>query len=197
MGIFGQFVDSVAAAIQTAVAAIKAKTDNLPTHPADNDELGDVQDAVAAVQAKTDHLPASFANQTNIDSASNVINTKIADMFSLDAESPSHPANSGDQKLIGADWDTTIKNIVIWATGTLTADLTSIQVALGATKFQVLITTTQGARANLNGAGKQVSWSGIAVIPGGDQLTITYAGTGSGAVALNAVIEYSGVLSAS
>lgn len=77
-------VDTVAGYVDTEVAAIKAKTDNLPTDPADASDIaasfstvnstlatiaGYIDTEVAAIKAKTDNLPASPAATSDIPTA--------------------------------------------------------------------------------------------------------------------------------
>ena len=85
-------VDTVAGYIDTEVAAIKAKTDNLPTDPADASDIaasfgtvnstlatiaGYIDTEVAAIKAKTDNLPASPAAVSDIPTTS-AIATAVA-----------------------------------------------------------------------------------------------------------------------
>jgi hypothetical protein len=80
-------VDTIDDFVDTEVAAIKAKTDNLPSDPADasdiaasfttvNSKLDAIDDyidtEVAAIKAKTDNLPASPAATSDIPSAATV-----------------------------------------------------------------------------------------------------------------------------
>lgn len=77
------YIDTEVATIVTAVAAIKAKTDNLPSDPADASDIAAsftsiastlatiasyIDTEVAAIKAKTDNLPASPAATSDIPS---------------------------------------------------------------------------------------------------------------------------------
>lgn len=73
-------VDTVAGYVDTEVAAIKAKTDNLPSDPADASDIASafsslssqvttVDTVVDAIQAKTDNLPADPAATSDIPTA--------------------------------------------------------------------------------------------------------------------------------
>jgi hypothetical protein len=77
-------VDAIAGYVDTEVAAIKAKTDNLPSDPADASDIvasfstvnstlatiaGYVDTEVAAIKAKTDNLPAAPAATSDIPTA--------------------------------------------------------------------------------------------------------------------------------
>lgn len=85
-------IDAVDDLIDTEVAAIKAKTDNLPADPADasdiaaafstvNTKLDTIDDfldtEVAAIKAKTDNLPADPADASGIAAAFSTVNTKL------------------------------------------------------------------------------------------------------------------------
>lgn len=82
-------------AIDTEVAAIKAKTDNLPADPADasdiaaafatvNSALTTIDDfldtEIAAIKAKTDNLPADPADASDIAASFVTVNAAIADL---------------------------------------------------------------------------------------------------------------------
>ena len=77
-------VDTLASYVDTEVAAIKAKTDNLPTDPADASNIAAsfasiassittlttyVDTEVAAIKAKTDNLPVDPADQSAVEAA--------------------------------------------------------------------------------------------------------------------------------
>lgn len=80
-------VDTIAGYVDTEVAAIKAKTDNLPSDPADASDIatafgtvnatlatiaGYIDTEVSAIKAKTDNLPASPAATSDIPTAADV-----------------------------------------------------------------------------------------------------------------------------
>lgn len=70
-------VDTLAGYVDTEVAAIKAKTDNLPADPADASDIAAsfvdyVDTEIAAIKAKTDLIPASPAATGDIPSAATV-----------------------------------------------------------------------------------------------------------------------------
>jgi hypothetical protein len=86
--------DDIAAYLDTEIAAIKAKTDNLPADPADasdiassfttvNTKLDTIDDfldtEIAAIKAKTDNLPAAPAATGDIPSASTVAAAVVAE----------------------------------------------------------------------------------------------------------------------
>lgn len=79
--------------VDTEVAAIKAKTDNLPTDPADASDIaasfttvnatlatiaGYIDTEVAAIKAKTDNLPVDPADASDIAAEFDVVNAAIA-----------------------------------------------------------------------------------------------------------------------
>ena len=78
--------------MDTEIAAIKAKTDNLPADPADASDIaasfstvnstlstiaGYLDTEVAAIKAKTDNLPADPADASDIAAAFSTVNTKL------------------------------------------------------------------------------------------------------------------------
>jgi ActR/RegA family two-component response regulator len=90
-------LSTIAAYIDTEVAAIKAKTDNLPSDPADASDIAAsfstvnstlstiaayIDTEVAAIKAKTDNLPSDPADQSAIEAAitaaQTVITTELA-----------------------------------------------------------------------------------------------------------------------
>lgn len=110
---------TVATYVDTEVAAIKAKTDNLPADPADASDIasvlttiaGYVDTEVAAIKAKTDNLPADPASASVIASSlttiANYIDTEVAAILdAVDTEVaaikaktdnlPSDPADASD-----------------------------------------------------------------------------------------------------
>ena len=110
-GSLGKAVSDILAAVDTEVAAIKAKTDNLPSDPADASDIaasfssvasslsslsstlstvaGYVDTEVAAIKAKTDALPSSPAATSDIPSAAAIatqVRTELtAELANLDA----------------------------------------------------------------------------------------------------------------
>jgi cell division protein ZapA (FtsZ GTPase activity inhibitor) len=86
-------IAAVATYVDTEVAAIKAKTDNLPIDPADASDIaasfstvnstlstiaGYIDTEVAAIKAKTDNLPADPADESNILAAIAALNNLSA-----------------------------------------------------------------------------------------------------------------------
>ena len=86
-------VDTVAGYIDTEVAAIKAKTDNLPTDPADASDIAAsfgtvnstlatiafyIDTEVAAIKAKTDNLPTDPADASDIAASFGTVNSTLA-----------------------------------------------------------------------------------------------------------------------
>lgn len=85
-------VDTIDDFLDTEIAAIKAKTDNLPSDPADAsdiasafsslntkvDTIDDFLDTeIAAIKAKTDNLPSDPADASDIAGAFTTLNTKV------------------------------------------------------------------------------------------------------------------------
>lgn len=120
-GTFGAQVktlmDTIAGYIDTEVAAIKAKTDNLPSDPADasdiaalfvtvNSKLDAIDDyvdtEVAAIKAKTDLIPASPAAVSDIPTAiQNADALMIRDVSNTEASAAIHSIASVILKLTG------------------------------------------------------------------------------------------------
>ncbi len=86
-------IDTIDDLIDTEVAAIKAKTDNLPADPADasdiaaafstvNTKLDAIDDfidtEVAAIKAKTDNLPADPADASDVAASFSTVNSTLA-----------------------------------------------------------------------------------------------------------------------
>ena len=92
-------VDTLATYVDTEVAAIKAKTDNLPADPADasdiaasfgtvNTKLDTIDDfldtEIAAIKAKTDNLPTDPADQSLVEAAITAATSGLASQTSVD-----------------------------------------------------------------------------------------------------------------
>lgn len=84
-------IDAVDDLIDTEVAAIKAKTDNLPSDPADASEIatatsaiiGYIDTEVAAIKAKTDNLPADPADASDIAGLFTTLTNKLTKYVQL------------------------------------------------------------------------------------------------------------------
>jgi hypothetical protein len=107
-------VDTVDDFLDTEIAAIKAKTDNLPSDPADasdiaasfstvNTKLDTIDDfldtEVAAIKTKTDNLPANTATEltsisTKIDTVDDFLDTEIA---AIKTKTDALPANTASE----------------------------------------------------------------------------------------------------
>lgn len=101
--------------VDSEVAAIKAKTDNLPSDPADAsdiaaafsslntkvDTIDDFLDTeIAAIKAKTDNLPASPANEATLTTIAGYLDTEIAAILADTNELQTDWANGGRLDLI-------------------------------------------------------------------------------------------------
>lgn len=93
----------------TQLAAIKAKTDNLPTDPADQSILEgkiDIIDTVVdAVKAKTDNLPSDPASNTQVNTrlaASSYTAPDNASVTAIKAKTDNLPADPADESLLEA-----------------------------------------------------------------------------------------------
>lgn len=97
--------------VDTEVAAIKAKTDNLPASPANESTLttiaGYIDTEVAAIKAKTDNLPTDPADASDIAASFSTVNSTLAtiagyidtEVAAIKAKTdnlPSDPADASD-----------------------------------------------------------------------------------------------------
>jgi ActR/RegA family two-component response regulator len=101
-------VDAIDDFLDTEVAAIKAKTDNLPSDPADASDVlaatttiaGYIDTEVAAIKAKTDNLPSDPADASDVLAATTTIagylDTEIAAIKAKTDNLPSDPADASD-----------------------------------------------------------------------------------------------------
>jgi cell division protein ZapA (FtsZ GTPase activity inhibitor) len=102
---------TIAGYLDTEVAAIKAKTDNLPSDPADasdiasafssvNTKLDTIDDfldtEVAAIKAKTDLIPASPATEGTLTTIAGYLDTEVAAIKAKTDNLPSDPADASD-----------------------------------------------------------------------------------------------------
>ena len=113
-GSLGAVVAGILAAVDTEIAAIKAKTDNLPSDPADASDIasafssvssllttiaGYIDTEVAAIKAKTDNLPAAPAASSDVPSAATVaaaVRTELATELARVDVATSTRATPGD-----------------------------------------------------------------------------------------------------
>lgn len=99
-GSFGKLATDTSGYIDTEVAAIKAKTDNLPSDPADasviagrfdtlDTNLATVDTVVDAIQAKTDNLPSDPADASVIAGRFDTLDTAIGALHNFDPDNDS------------------------------------------------------------------------------------------------------------
>ena len=124
--------------VDTEVAAIKAKTDNLPSDPADASDIaasftsvsntlttiaGYLDTEIAAIKAKTDNLPADPADQSEIlgyynalaatlTTLTGYVDTEIAAIKAKTDNLPSDPADASDVSDAFSAVNTTLATIV-------------------------------------------------------------------------------------
>ena len=108
-------IDTLTAYVDTEVAAIKAKTDNLPSDPADASDIASalaaisayVDTEIAAIKAKTDNLPSDPADASDIAAAFSsladaiaalaaYVDTEVAAIKAKTDNLPSDPADASD-----------------------------------------------------------------------------------------------------
>ncbi len=122
-------VDTIDDFLDTEIAAIKAKTDNLPSDPADasdiassfttvNGKLDTIDDfldtEVAAIKAKTDNLPSDPADASDIASSFTTVNTKLdtiddfidTEVAAIKAKTDNLPSDPADASDISASFST-------------------------------------------------------------------------------------------
>lgn len=124
--------------LDTEVAAIKAKTDNLPASPANEATLttisGLIDTEVAAIKAKTDNLPTDPADASDIAASFTTVNTKLdtidgridTEVGAIKAKTDNIPTDPADASDIAAAFGT--------VNGTLTTIATYIDTEVGAIK---------------------------------------------------------------
>ena len=131
-------VDTLASYVDTEVAAIKAKTDNLPVDPADASDIAAsfvtvnntlatissyIDTEVAAIKAKTDNLPvdpadasdiaASFANITTLlGTLASYVDTEVAAIKAKTDNLPANPAAVSDVPTASAIADAVLEENV-------------------------------------------------------------------------------------
>lgn len=116
--------------LDTLIAAIKAKTDNLPSDPADASDIassfstvnttlstiaGYIDTEVAAIKAKTDNLPSDPADASDIAAAFSTVNTTLGtiagyidtEVAAIKAKTDNLPADPADASDIAAAFAST------------------------------------------------------------------------------------------
>jgi len=83
-----------------------------------------------------------------------------------------------------------IKSIVLHSDGATTADLTSAAIKGGASQIKEFISAATAAKANIDAANEQVSWTGAARLPATTTIVMDLQGTGATAVDFTVTIEY-------
>ena len=125
-------LDAVAGYVDTEVAAIKAKTDNLPASPANEATLTTIASyidtEVAAIKAKTDNLPSDPADQSAVEAAitsavsglatadalatvAGYVDTEVAAIKAKTDNLPASPANESTLATIASYIDTEVAAI--------------------------------------------------------------------------------------
>lgn len=137
------------ATAQTDVTAVKAKTDNLPSDPADasdiatsfagvNTKLDTIDDLldteVAAIKAKTDNLPADPADASDIAASFSAVNTKLdtiddlldTEVAAIKAKTDNLPTDPADASDIAASF-TSLANTLATIAGYLDTEVAAIK----------------------------------------------------------------------
>lgn len=104
--------------VDTEVAAIKAKTDNLPASPANEATLttiaGYIDTEVAAIKAKTDNLPSDPADASDIAASFSTVNSTLStiagyidtEVAAIKAKTDNLPSDPADASDIAASFST-------------------------------------------------------------------------------------------
>jgi len=101
------------------------------------------------------------------------------------------PANSGNHTFAKAYGATVIvEDIIIEAVGAQTSDLVCLELSSGNASLISYFDATEGAQANLDVNGKQISWTGAQRISTTSWFTINLSGTGATNVDLYLDIGY-------
>lgn len=169
------------AAVKTDTAAIKAKTDNLPTDPADASDIaasfstvnstlatiaGYVDTEVAAIKAKTDNLPASPAATSDIPTAAAIADAVWDEATSGHTTSGSTGAALNDTDLRGSR--TVIRGTVGGSPTTTTMTPSAITPA-GAVadqfKGRILVFDNDTSTAALRGQATDITANTSAALP--------------------------------
>ena len=83
-----------------------------------------------------------------------------------------------------------IKSVVLHSDGVTTTDLTSAAIKGGAAQVVEFISAATAAKANIDVANEQVSWTGAVRLPATTTVAIDLQGTGATAVDFTVTIEY-------
>ena len=100
-------------------------------------------------------------------------------------------ANAGDVTIATVTGqDCMIESIVVRADTAAQTDLTSIEVVGAVGKVIEFINATDGAKANIDAPGEQVTWVGAAELEATETIIMTLTGTGATPVDLTVIITY-------
>jgi heme-degrading monooxygenase HmoA len=156
-------VDTVATYVDTEVAAIKAKTDNLPVDPADASDIaasfatvnstlstiaGYIDTEVAAIKAKTDNLPVDPADASDIAASFSTVNATLAtiagyidtEVAAIKAKTdnlPADPAGISNIPTVSQIWTTALTEAYKAAGATGTAAQLLYEILANLTDFSI------------------------------------------------------------
>lgn len=142
--------------VDTVVDAIKAKTDNLPSDPADasdiaasftslNTKVDTIDTVVDAIQAKTDNLPSDPADasviageftalNTKVDTIDDLLDTEVAAIKSKTDNLPTDPADASDIAAAFATVNTKLDTIDDFLDTEMAATLAAVDTEVAAIK---------------------------------------------------------------
>jgi len=168
-------VDTLATYVDTEVAAIKAKTDNLPTDPADASDIaasfatvnatlatiaGYIDTEVAAIKAKTDNLPIDPADASDIAASFSTLTGLINTLTSYVDTLPSDPADASDISASFVTVNNTLATIAGYVdtevaaikakTDLIPADIGSVLVAANVNQRTVAVTGSNHVAADIH-----------------------------------------------
>ena len=154
--------------VDTVVDAIKAKTDNLPTDPADQSAVeaaitaatSGLATEVAAIKAKTDNLPTDPADQSAVEAAITAATSGLATAAAL------------------ATVDTVVDAILVDTDTTIPALIAAINTGSGSGAYTITVTVTDGTDPLQNAT--------VRLVEGVNQFTAVTDASGEAAFSLDA-----------
>ena len=211
--VIGKKTDTVAGTSVVSISKqVKAKTDNLPTDPADESQLeaaittahtatdadiatvdGKVATAItdiAAAEAKVDTAITDIGTvDGNVDTINTNTDTKVAGKLQIAITTEDLNQTAGAKDLLTGTAQSVIleKLTIRMPTEAASAPLTSISIQTDDVTPSVIINSTDGAVANLTSEA-QLSWTGAIEIPVGTKIQLTIAGGAHGSTYTTTIV---------
>ena len=175
---------TLAGYVDTEVAAIKAKTDNLPSDPADASDIASsfstvnstlatiaayIDTEVAAIKAKTDNLPADPADASDIASSFSTVNSTLAtiagyldtEIAAIKAKTDNLPSDPADQSAVEAAIATAVSTLATAANQTIIIDGIGYLLAQDTGAVSSPQTSTPAYATSFNGSTYTVTHTGV------------------------------------